>query len=118
VKYLLDTDHISSLQRRSGSEFTNLAARITQHSPADFALSVVSFHEQVLGAHTFINRAQTNTDVIRGYTPRLETFQAAQLGKKIYVLHSFQKKAKKGIATPKMDVDLISEAKELAKHEQ
>jgi tRNA(fMet)-specific endonuclease VapC len=48
---------------------------ITQHSPADFALSVVSFHEQVLGAHTFINRAQTNTDVIRGYTPLLETFQ-------------------------------------------
>jgi tRNA(fMet)-specific endonuclease VapC len=75
VKYLLDTDHISLLQRRSGSEFTNLAARITQHSPEDFALSVVSFHEQVLGAHTFINRAQTNTDVIRGYTLLLETFQ-------------------------------------------
>jgi phage-related protein len=47
---------------------------------------------------------------------------AVQLGEKIYVLHSFQKKAKKGIATPKMDVDLIwqryNEAKELAKHEK
>jgi tRNA(fMet)-specific endonuclease VapC len=75
VKYLLDTDHISFLQRRTGSEFANLNARIAQHSPADFALSVVSFHEQVLGAHTFINRAQTKTDVIRGYTLLLETLQ-------------------------------------------
>jgi tRNA(fMet)-specific endonuclease VapC len=75
VKYLLDTDHISFLQRRTGLEFANLTARIARHSPADFALSVVSFHEQVLGAHTFINRAQTQTDIIRGYTLLLETLQ-------------------------------------------
>ncbi len=75
MRYLLDTDHISFLQRRSCSEFTNLVARIARRSPADFALCVVSFHEQVLGAHTFINRAQTKADVIRGYTLLLETFQ-------------------------------------------
>ena len=50
------------------------------------------------------------------------TVLAIQLGKKIYVLHAFQKKSKKGIATPKPDVDLIKqrykEAKELAEHEQ
>jgi phage-related protein len=50
------------------------------------------------------------------------TVLAVQLGRKIYVLHAFQKKSKKGIATPKPDVDLIKqrykEAKELAKHEQ
>jgi tRNA(fMet)-specific endonuclease VapC len=68
VKYLLDTDHISFLQQRRGIEFTHLMARMGQHTPADFALSVVSLHEQVLGAHSFINRAQTNTDIIRGYT--------------------------------------------------
>ena len=47
---------------------------------------------------------------------------ALQLGEKIYVLHAFQKKSKKGIATPKQDVDLIrqryKEAKELAKDEK
>ncbi len=75
MKYLLDTDHISFLQRRSGLEFSNLTVRISQHSPADFALSIVSFHEQVLGAHTFINRAQTKADIIRGYTLLLETLQ-------------------------------------------
>jgi phage-related protein len=59
---------------------------------------------------------------IRHATDAYRAVLAVQLGEKIYVLHSFQKKAKKGIATPKMDVDLIrqryNEAKELAKHEQ
>lgn len=75
MKYLLDTDHISFIQRRSGTEFTRLMIRIAQYSPTDFALSVVSLHEQVLGAHNFINRARTNTDVIRGYTLLLDTLQ-------------------------------------------
>jgi phage-related protein len=48
--------------------------------------------------------------------------QAVQLGEKIYVLHAFQKKSKRGIATPKKDVDLIKkrykEAQELAKYEK
>jgi tRNA(fMet)-specific endonuclease VapC len=73
VKYLLDTDHISFLQRRSRSEFSQLTFRMSQHPMSDFALSVISFHEQVIGAHSFINRAQTNTDLSRGYTLLLET---------------------------------------------
>ena len=48
--------------------------------------------------------------------------QAVQLGRKIYVLHAFQKKSKKGIATPQKDVDLIKkrykEAMELAKNDK
>ena len=47
---------------------------------------------------------------------------AVQLGRNIDVLHAFQKKSKKGIATPKRDLDVIKqrykEAKELAEHEQ
>ncbi len=72
MKYLLDTDHISFLQRRSSSEFSQLAFRMAQHPISDFALSVISFHEQVIGTHSFINRAQTNTDLARGYTLLLE----------------------------------------------
>jgi phage-related protein len=49
------------------------------------------------------------------------TVTAVRLGKRIYVLHAFQKKSKKGIATPKSDVDLIKqrykEAKELAERD-
>ena len=75
MRYLLDTDHISFLQRRSGQEFTRLIIRMEQHSQVDFALSIVSFHEQVLGAHNFINRARINIDVMRGYTLLLEILQ-------------------------------------------
>jgi len=75
VKYLFDTDHTSFLQRRSGPEYAALAARIAQHSPADFAFSVVSFHEQVLGAHTFIIRARTTAEALRGYTLLSEILQ-------------------------------------------
>jgi phage-related protein len=50
------------------------------------------------------------------------TVLAVQFGRNIYVLHAFQKKSKKGIATPKPDVDLIKqrykEARELAEYEQ
>ncbi len=67
MKYLLDTDHISFLQRRSSSEFVQLTLQIAQHPISDFTLSVISFHEQVIGAHNFINRAQNNTDLARGY---------------------------------------------------
>src|ERR1700676_812684 len=43
---------------------------------------------------------------------------AVQIGKRIYVLHAFQKKAKRGIETAKRDADLIkkryAEAQKLA----
>jgi tRNA(fMet)-specific endonuclease VapC len=67
LKYLLDTDHISVLQQPSGSAYGTLSARIAQHPPTDLALSVVSFHEQVLGCHTYIGRARTSADVVRGH---------------------------------------------------
>jgi phage-related protein len=50
------------------------------------------------------------------------TVVAVQLGKKLYVLHAFQKKSKRGIETPKRDIELIKrryrEAKELAGYEE
>jgi phage-related protein len=59
---------------------------------------------------------------IRYATDAYRTVLAVQLGKKIYVLHVFQKKSRRGIATPKRDVDLIKqryrEAEELAQDEQ
>jgi phage-related protein len=60
--------------------------------------------------------------VLRYATNAYRAVLAVQLGKKIYVLHVFQKKSKRGIATPKQDVDLIKqryrEAEELANDEQ
>jgi tRNA(fMet)-specific endonuclease VapC len=67
VKYLFDTDHVSILQRRSGLDYAALAARVAIHPAADLVFSIVSFHEQVLGAHSFITQARTAAQTIRGY---------------------------------------------------
>jgi len=76
VKYLFDTDHISILQRRSGPEYAALIARAATCPPTDRAFSIVSFHEQVLGAHTFISRSRTASDTIRGYEYLAEILQS------------------------------------------
>lgn len=67
MRYLFDTDHATILQQRRGSEFDRLLERIKQHDPADFAFSVVSYHEQSPGCHGYINRARTSADLVRGY---------------------------------------------------
>ena len=67
MKYLLDTDHISILQRRSGPEFAILWARVSRESRSDLGFSIVSFHEQVVGCHAYVNRARNVGDVVRGY---------------------------------------------------
>jgi tRNA(fMet)-specific endonuclease VapC len=68
MKYLLDTDHLSILQRQSGQEYINLSTRMVRYLPSDFAVSIVTFHEQMLGSHAYVNRARNLDDVIRGYT--------------------------------------------------
>ncbi len=75
MKYLLDTDHISFLQEQRGSEYAALIARIAQHSSADFAFSIVSFHEQTLGGHAFLNRARTHAQMIRGYSQLMKVLK-------------------------------------------
>jgi len=67
VKYLLDTDHLSILQRPSSPEYVILTGRMDQHPVTDFAASVVSFHEQTLGCHTRVNRARRPAEVLRAY---------------------------------------------------
>jgi tRNA(fMet)-specific endonuclease VapC len=112
MKYLLDTDHISFLQRGSGYEFRVLTARISQFQNADFALPIVSFHEQVLGAHDFINRAQTNADLLRGYKLLLETLQGFSTspvlpfdGKAIEIFNDLRKQR---VRTSTMDLRIAS----------
>ena len=47
---------------------------------------------------------------------------ALKLGNKIYVLHAFQKKSRRGISTPKQEIDLIrkrfQEARKLAQEDE
>ncbi len=67
MKYLLDTDHLSILQRKAGPEYLRLSTWMAQLAALDFACCVVSLHEQVLGAHNFLNQAKNTAGLIRGY---------------------------------------------------
>jgi tRNA(fMet)-specific endonuclease VapC len=67
MKYLLDTDHLSILQRQAGKNYSNLSTRMAHYPPSDFAVSIVTFHEQMLGCHAYINRDRTLNDVVKGY---------------------------------------------------
>lgn len=67
MRYLLDTDHLSILQRQIGQDYSNLSTRMTHYPLSDFAISTVTFHEQMLGIHAYINRAHSVSDVVKGY---------------------------------------------------
>jgi tRNA(fMet)-specific endonuclease VapC len=66
VKYLLDTDHLSILLRRTGPEHDRLWDRMDEHLEEEFAFSVVSFHEQMMGCHQYISRNR-RAELLRGY---------------------------------------------------
>ena len=72
-------------------------------------------HFKGVGSGVLEIAIQYDTDAYR-------TVVAVQLGKRIYVLHAFQKKSRKGIATSQHDIELIRQrymaAKELSKNER
>ncbi len=80
--YILDTDHIGVLQRKSDAPYGVLSRKISQHPQTHFYVTIVSFHEQILGWNAYIARAQDQTGIVRGYS-RLERiladFSRAQL---------------------------------------
>ena len=55
-------------------------------------------------------------EIVKNYdTNTYRAVYAVKLGDKVYVLHVFQKKSKKGKETPKQDVDLIKQRLRQAK---
>jgi tRNA(fMet)-specific endonuclease VapC len=69
MRYLLDTDHVSLIQRKH----PQLIARIAATPPKDLAVSVITLDEQLQGRLAIIRRAATPTAASRGYDRLLET---------------------------------------------
>ncbi len=65
--YILDTDHLGILQRQTGTEFTLLAQRLSQHEQQAFYTTIVSYHEQVLGWTAYLSKAHDQPQIVRGY---------------------------------------------------
>lgn len=65
--YVLDTDHLSVLQRRTEPGFNTLSARLGQHSPDLIFTTIISFQEQIQGWMAYINRAKTAEQLVMAY---------------------------------------------------
>lgn len=65
--FLLDTDHVGIIQRRTGPEFARLTNSMAAYDTSDFFVAIVSFHEQVLGWHTYLKRAKQPQGVMHAY---------------------------------------------------
>ena len=84
------------------------------------ALMLAQCGETADNAKPFKNVGSGVFEIVESYYKNAyRMIYAVQIGKKIYVLHAFQKKSKTGIKTPKSDVDLVKQrykqAQELAK---
>ncbi len=66
--FVLDTDHVGILQRQSAPQFGNLIRRISQYAQSDFFVTIVSFHEQVVGWNAYLARARDSSATVRGYS--------------------------------------------------
>ena len=80
--YLLDSDHLSILQRQRGPEFEVLAKRCLGMKAEDFFVTIVSFHEQFNGWIKYIALARDSASLVRGYTELekvVDNFSRAQV---------------------------------------
>jgi tRNA(fMet)-specific endonuclease VapC len=66
--YVLNTDHLSVLQRRTEPAFTKLSARLGQHSPDLIFVTIIGFQEQIQGWMAYISKAKTAEQLVTGYS--------------------------------------------------
>ncbi len=75
-----------------------------------YALQLVQAGETPLDAKAFKGVGSGVYEIVKRYdTDTYRAVYAVKIGEKIYVLHAFLKKSKKGIKTPQTDVDLIKQ---------
>ena len=78
MAYLLDTEHLVVLQRRTQPAFGKLTERLRREGPGEVFASVVSFHEQMQGRLAFLNRARSASQIVLAYS------ELEQLGRSFY----------------------------------
>jgi len=67
VAWILDTDHLSILQRRSQPDYDRLQTRLQQQPLQEISTTIVSFQEQVRGWLSYLNQARDSAGIIRAY---------------------------------------------------
>jgi tRNA(fMet)-specific endonuclease VapC len=67
VDVILDTDHLSVLQRETQPAYDRLRSRMKAHDSGVTYATIVSFQEQTRGWLVFINKAKKPSDILYGY---------------------------------------------------
>lgn len=67
MTHLLDTDHVSILSQQTGREWPIVVAHVNAAGQANVGISIVSFHEQVIGCHAKLNQARRSAELVRWY---------------------------------------------------
>ncbi len=57
MRYILDTDHASILERKIGPDYAVMTVNLNLHPSEEVGVSVVTIHEQVLWANARIAQA-------------------------------------------------------------
>lgn len=65
--FVLDTDHLTFLERGNSGEVERLRARLSGLGDAEIAVTIVSFEEQTRGWLTYLARARTLTQQVQAY---------------------------------------------------
>ena len=64
---LLDTDHVSLLQRGSGADAERLRARLSSLAPNEVATTIVTYEEQTRGWFSRLAAAKSVTELVAAY---------------------------------------------------
>jgi len=65
--YVLDSNHLTILQRTRGPEFVDLQQRLSSIPETDVFVTIVSFHEQIGGWNKLLARPKSQRDVVFAY---------------------------------------------------
>ena len=65
--FLLDSDHLSILWYNEGIEYDALLKRINSHAEEAFAVSIVTFDEQLRGWQAYVKKSSRRDGTVKGY---------------------------------------------------
>ncbi|MDA1013249.1 MAG: type II toxin-antitoxin system VapC family toxin [Planctomycetota bacterium] len=105
-------DLIIIIQRNANPELSRLRERMARHPVSAFYMTVISTHEQMMGANSYISRAKKPVDVARGY----RLIETAMLDYENYRILPFDEPAgiqfeefrKQGVRIGTMDLRIAS----------
>ena len=73
--FVFDTDHLTIYLRDQEPEVLSIAERMVLYRENQFFATIVSFHEQMLAWHAYLNRARDSKGVIKGYAMFADVIQ-------------------------------------------